>query len=435
MQIHIEDVSPVEKKLDVQIPWERVKDRLDAAYKELGKGVEIRGFRKGKAPRSVIERMFGKKVQLEVAKELVQESFLAAAREHRLEPVAEPVVEDAAIRPGEAFHYTARVEVRGPVEIAQWEGLEVARRRIEVTDEDVARALEHKRRLHTELKPITERDRLAETDVAILAVKGTVGEHPIDRPELTIDLTEPELEPLPGLRQALLGLPLLARDHEITLEIPADHPQKEIAGRTARLSVTVRDAREKSVPELDDEFAKDTGEADTLEELRGKLRAELEQKAREREERQVREATLAALVEKNPIPVAPALVERAIDGQIQRTRMTLAWQGIDLERSGVDLAEMRERFRESALREVRGQLLLEALAERQGIEVSDAEVDAQVAEMARVREKPVQKVRAEMEHDGRLDSLRWRLRLEKALDLVVSRATITEAPAEPAEER
>ena len=426
MQIHVEDVSPVEKKLAVEIPWDRVREKLDHAYKELGRGVQLRGFRKGKVPRSVLERMFGKQVHLEVAKELVQESFLHAAREHKLEPVAEPVVEDAAIRPGENFKYSARVEIRGHVEVKDWTGLALERRPVVVTDEEVGHALEHKRLMQTEYKAIEGRKESAASDVMIVALKGTVGEFPVDRPEVTIDLGDANHEPLPGLVKALTGIPIDAKDHPVTLELPADAPQKEIAGKTAKLSVTVRDIREKQVPALDDEFAKDTGEADTLEELKGKLRGDLEKQAKDRIDRELRQAALKVLVEKNPVAVAPALVERGIDSQLERTRLSLMLQGIDMDKSGVDTQNLRERLRDSASEEIKGQLLLEALADAENVSISDSDVNAKIAEMAAARDKTPAKMKAELDKEGSLDSLRWRLRQEKALDLVVSRATITE---------
>jgi trigger factor len=225
---------------------------------------------------------------------------------------------------------------------------------------------------------------------------------------------------------ALLGIPVDAKDHAITLEVPADTPQKEIAGKTAKLSVTIRDIREKQVPALDDEFAKDTGEADTLEDLKTKLRADLAKQAGERIDREVRQAALKALVAKNPVAVAPALVERGIDSQLERTRLSLMMQGIDMDKSGVDTQSLREKLRDTAAEEIRGQLILEALADAENLAVTDEEMNAKIAEMAVAREKTPAKMRAELDREGSLDSLRWRLRQEKALDLVVSRATITE---------
>jgi trigger factor len=434
MQVQVESLSPVEKKLAVEIPWERVREKLDAAYKELGKGVKLKGFRPGKVPRPVLERMFARQVHSEVARELVQESFVFAAREHKLEPVAEPVVEDATIKSGEAFRYSARVEIRGDVEVKTVDGLAGSRKKVVVDDKEVDAALEHQRRQHTDFKPITGRTEAAATDVLVIALKGKIGDRPIDRPELLVDLTDKSQEPLPGLAEALLGIPFDAKDKELKLTFAADHELKEIAGQTAELSITVKDSREKAVPALDDEFAKDTGLAETLADLKTKLRDELTKNKQAESEREMRAGVLKAFVAANEIPVAPALVERGVDVQIERATMSLRMQGIDLAKSGIDLNGLREKMREPAIEEVRGQLLLEALAEREKIEVSDADVEAKIVELSEQRGKPAGKLKAEMSRDGSLDSLRWRLRQEKALDHVVARATIKETePESPSE--
>jgi trigger factor len=434
MQVQVESLSPVEKKVAVEIPWERVREKLDAAYKELGKGVKLKGFRPGKVPRPVLERMFARQVHTEVARELVNESFVFAAREHKLEPVAEPVVEDAIIKSGEAFRYSARVEIRGDVELKTVEGLSGSRKKIKVEDKEVDAALEHQRRQHTDFKPITGRTEAAATDVLVIALKGTLGDQKLDRPELLVDLTDHSQEPLPGIATALMGIPFDAKDKPLKLTFADDHAVKEIAGKSAELTVTVKDAREKAVPALDDEFAKDTGLAETLADLKTKLREEITKEKSASAEREMRAGVLKAFVAANEIPVAPALVERGVDAQIERASMSLRMQGIDIAKSGIDLNGLREKMREPAIEEVRGQLLLEALAEREKIEISDADIDAKVVELSEQRGKPPGKLKAEMNRDGSLDSLRWRLRQEKALDHVVARATITETEPEPPSE-
>jgi trigger factor len=428
MQVQIEELSPVEKKLAVEIPWETVRAKLDRAYKELGAQVVMNGFRKGKIPRAVLEKRFGKHVQNEVSKELVQESLLHAAEEHKIDAVAEPKIEieNKELKAGEGFRYHATIEVRAPVELKEYEGLAAQRVKSPVPDDEVEKALERKRLQHTEYKPISDRTTTQPTDALLISVKGTVGDLPIDRPETHVDLGDPAHEPLPGLAAALVGVATDAKDLELTLEMPAEHEHKEIAGKTAKLTVTVKDAREKIVPGLDDEFAKDTGEADTLDELRGKLRADLEKRARERADRDMREGLVKELVKRNPLQVANTLVERGIDSQIQRARLSLAMQGVDIEQAGVDLQGMRERLRDGAAEEIRGQLLLEAIAEKEGVQVSDEDVDQKIVELAAAQGKRPAKVKGEMLKEGSLDTLRWRLRQEKALDLLATRATITE---------
>lgn len=430
MQVNVEELSPVEKKLAVEIPWVEVAAKLDVAYRELGRSAALKGFRKGKVPRQILEQVYGRQVQAEVAKELVQETFMAVAREHKLEPVAEPVVEDATIRRGEVFKYSARVEVRGTVELKEWKAIPATRKPVVVLDAEIDATLEQRRQEQTEYKPVEGRTQTATTDVVVVHLTGAVGEHQLDR-SVTVDLTRLDLDPLPGLAQRLTGIAVDAKGLELEWTIAEDEPQKELAGKLAKFTINVLDVREKLVPALDDDFAKDTGEADTLAELKAKVREKLEAQARTRVEREGRENVLKELIKRNPIPVAPALVERGVDVQLQRTKMSFAMQGMDLEKSGIDLGIMREKMREPALEEVRGQLLLEALADANELQVSDADLTTRLTELAAQREKPVHKLRAEMDKDGSLDSLRWRLRQEKALDLLASEAKITEAAPEP----
>src|SRR5690242_19280841 len=158
MQVKIEDVSPVEKKLTVEIPWETVSTRLGDAYRELGKGVQLKGFRKGHVPRSVLEQMYGPRVHWEVANQLVRESFFSATAEHKIAEVSEPrKIEGAEVKKGQPFRYEAIVEVKGEVVPQDYQGLPIERRKLNVLDEAVDRALEDLRREHTELRPIEGR--------------------------------------------------------------------------------------------------------------------------------------------------------------------------------------------------------------------------------------------------------------------------------------
>jgi trigger factor len=407
MQVKIEDVSPVEKKLIVSVPWMTVDTRMGDAFRELAKNVNLKGFRKGKVPRTVLERMFGKRVRAEVAGQLVRESFVTAVTEHNLQAVSEPRVDEVPqIVTGQPFSFAATVEAA------------------------VDMALEQLRREQTELRPIEGRETLADSDVVAVAIKGTVGEHPIDRPQLVIDLGDAEREPLPGLRQALVGLPIKSENHELTIAMPEEHEHHELRGQAAVLTVSVLDARAKDVPELDDELAKDTGRAETLEELRAVVRKELEERVRSDIQDEVRKDALAELVKRNPIPVAQSLVDRAVENKYQRLRQMLGMQPGD----GGELdSDLRDKLRASSLDEVRGQLLLDTIATAENIEVAAEELDERVARLARAQGQAPGRLKQEMERDGRLDSLQFQMRQEKTLDKLVEHAEVTEREPPPAE--
>lgn len=436
MQVRIEEVSPVEKKLIVEVPWDTVSSRLQHAYKELARDVQLKGFRKGKVPQAVLQRMFGKRVSAEVAYQLVQESFVNAAVEHKIEAVSEPIVEqELAIKKGEPFAFEAIVQVRGEVVAQDFEGMELNKRPLKVGDEAVDAAIESLRKEHTELRPIEGRDLSARTDILSIKLVGTVGEHELNRESMPVDLDDPASEPLPGLIEALTGIPLDATDHEITLTIPEDFHEKSIAGVSSTLTVSVLDARRKEVPELDDDFAKDTGRGETVDELRAAVRTQLEESQASEIQRELRDAALIELVKRNQIPVAPALVDRAVELQITRFRSMLGipkGRGSD-EEFGLT-GELRDKMRPRAVDEVRGQLLLEAIADKEEISVTDEDIDAHLLEVASARSVPLARLRAEYDRDGRLDNLRFSLRQEKVLDRLIASAVVTEKEPEPAPE-
>jgi trigger factor len=424
MQVRIEEVSPVEKKMFVEIPWETVSAKLNESYKELGKGVALKGFRKGKVPRPVLEQVYGPRVNAEVAYELVRESFFKANQEHNLAAVAEPRVEEAdPIKKGQPFKFAAIIEVRGEVVPHDYKALPIERRKLNVPDSAVEESLAALRREHTELRPIEGRDVTAPGDIVGLSITGTIGEHQINQPQFAVDLDDAEREPLPGIREALTGIPLDTKDKQIEITIPEDHKDDSIKGRKANLTVTILEARAKDVPELDDEFAKDTGKADTLDGLRAALRKELEDKERDVIDREARENVLRELIKKNQIPVASSLVDRAVEMQYQRLRQML---GMKPERNAQIPDDLREKMKPAGADEVRGQLLLEAIADKESVTVTDEELGKHIEQTAKARNTPPAKLRAEWQRDGRLDSVTYTLRQDKVLKFLVDNAQVTE---------
>jgi trigger factor len=424
MQVRIEEVSAVEKKMFVEIPWETVSAKLNDQYRELSKGVALKGFRKGKVPRPVLEQVYGQRVNAEVAYELVRESFFRANQEHNLAAVAEPRVEEAdPIKKGQPFKFAAIIEVRGEVTPQDYKGLAIERRKLNIPESAVDEALAQLRREHTELRPIEGREVTAAGDIIGLSITGTIGEHQINQPQFAVDLDDDEREPLPGIRAALTGIPLDTKDKKLEIQVPEDHKDDTLKGRKAELTVTILEARVKDVPALDDEFAKDTGKAETLDGLKAALRKDLEDREMEVIDREAREGVLREVIKKNQIPVASSLVERAVEMQYQRLRQML---GMKPERNAAVPDELKEKMRPAGADEVRGQLLLEAIADKEGITVTDDELNKHIEDQAKGRNMAPAKLRAEWQRDGRLDSVTYSLRQEKVLKFLVDNAQVTE---------
>ena len=426
MQITIEDISPVEKKVDFELPWSDVAPKLDKAYSDLRRDVRLKGFRPGKVPRTIVERMYKRQVEDEVARELIESSLGQAIQEKQIQPVAPPTVDNLELKSGAPFKFSARVEVRSQVVPKDYSGVEVTKRKAKVTDEQIAEALENYRRRLTEYKPVEGRTETAPTDVLMVEVHGKVGEHKIKRKQLAVDLEDETGGALPGMATRLRGLPINSSEVEVKFTLADDIAQKELAGRAVDLKVTIKEAREKKQPAIDDEMAKDTGEAETLEGLRDKIRQRLLEADEQRIKREMIQAVVKHLVKVNDFPIAPALVERHAQAIVNRAKTQLMMAGIDVEGQNFDEAKMRQEFRADAEEEARGTILVQAIAEREGITASDADIQKRIAEIAAARQENPKKLRAELEKDHRIHQIRNQIIEQKTLDMLIAQAKITD---------
>jgi trigger factor len=426
MQITIEDISPVEKRVDFELPWADVAPRLDRAYNDLRRKVKLSGFRPGKAPRPVLEKLYRSSVEDEVARDLVQVSIVQAIREKQLEPVAPPAVDRIDLRTGQPFKFSARVEVRSQVEPKDYSGIEVERRAATVADADITAALEQYQKQLTNFVSVEGRDVSNETDILMVEVQGKVGEHKVKRESAGIDLADDVGGPLPGLASRLRGLSIVpGTKHEVKYTIGADARPAELAGKEVSLSLTIKEARERRVPAIDDELAKDTGEADSLDELKKKVTERLLDADKKRVKAEVESAITKELVKRNPFPIAKALVDRFAEGLVERGRMQLAMMGIDAK--SLDAERMKAEFKDEAEQEARASVLLRAIADREGIEVSDADMQKRIAELAAARQTSAKKLRADLEQNDQISGLKAQIREEKTLDKLVAEAKITDA--------
>jgi trigger factor len=428
MQITIEDLSPVEKRVEFELPWTDVAPKLDKAYDALRKEVRLAGFRPGKVPRALLERMYKRQVEDDVARELVEHSLGQAIRENQLQPVAPPTVDELEIKTGAPFKFKARVEVRSQVTPKDYSGVPLTRRAPKVTDEQVTEALESYRRRMTQYKPVDGRKETSDTDLVLVEVSGRVGEHKLKKRQVGVDLENETEGTLPGLAPHLRGKPIGGEPIEVDYTLPTEGVALEMAGRQVHLHVTIKEAREKQVPALDDELAKDTGEAETLEGLRKKIRERLVETEQQRIKRELGQALVKELIKRNEFPIAPALVDRYAQVMVSRAKQQLTMMGIDVE--AVDDDRMRVELRAEAEEEARGAILVQAIAEREGITASDADVQKRIAELAAARGENVKQLRAELEKSHAIHQLEGQIREQKTLELLISQAKITDGEPE-----
>ena len=430
MKIEVENVSPVERKVTIEVDPDRVAKELEQAYVGLGRRVKLRGFRPGKAPRKVLERNFRAEVESEVAEKIVQATFAEAVRVEDIDVVAPPHVSiSEGVAEGKPLRYTARVEVKPKIEPKDYKGLSVKRRPPTVTDDQVAAEITRIQDAMAQLVPVEGRFDAQEGDWAVVDHEGTIEGKPFEgaRAEgVTVkvapgSVTEGNLEALKGKK--------LGDVVEIEEPFPADHRVEALRGKVAKMKVTLKALKARQLPAVDDALAKSLGVegVETLEQLRARIRSDLQKREDRRAENELKDALVKAALEKNEFEVPPALVERAIDGMLEGAAERFARQGIDIQQLGLDYGRMRGDLREQALLQVRGRLLLESIADAEKIEVTDDDLQAEVTRIAGELGIPLAQAQQQMRSAQARDALKSKIREDKAMSILSSAATIQEA--------
>jgi len=426
-KLTLEELSPVRKRIEVEIPAGTVQSELDRAFAAVGREARLRGFRPGRAPRPVLERVFGERVRRDVLERLIGESLQQAVEAHRLAVVGTPDVEAEGLTPGQAFRYAATIDVRPVIEVRDLSGLRAARPTSAVADAEVAEVLESLRQSVAQLRPVEDRTIVEAGDVVTVDLTSRVdGAEPVRREGVMLEAGAGSF-PL-ALERQLVGQPLGAR-RSFDVTYPPDHPNRSLAGKRVHFEVELKELRLKELPPLDDDFARDHGRCDSLGELRARVRADLEQRAARRAEAIAREAVLDELIARHAFEVPPSLVERRGDALLASLDLQLPAEGAEREEA---VARLRAEIRPRAERDVRADLVLEAVAAHAGISVSDDDVAAEVAALAAREGQAPERVRAFYDRPEARAALRARLVRERALAHVMSHATIV--PADDAKE-
>ena len=437
VRFEFEDVSPVEKRLKVEIDKTLVNKKLDDSYRQLGRQANLKGFRPGKAPRPLLESMFGKKVASDAARELVNETLGDIIGKQTLRIISEPMLEELADAHKDVhLRYSARIELMPQIDIKDYEGIAVSKREGKVSDEQVNTELERRRQSHQELKPIEGRDQAEAGDVLTVLLTGTLSHLTYKDKEMQVDLGKPDQSPIPGLAAALVGVSLSATAHPVELTMPTEGLPKELGGKTGHFKVAIKAAHVKHVPALDDDFAKDTGEADSLEALKEKIRANILEEDTEEARHEMRLSLVDELLKRNPVPLPQGLISRLARNFLEneRGRMQLQMKLLqDQRKENPDAKftmptpdQLVQAAQGEAVRNLSIEFVMMALADKEKVEVTEEDVEKHLAELAKERDKNVARVKAEIQReDAGLQQLRAQLRLEKALDVLESKAVIS----------
>jgi trigger factor len=436
MKTEFVDVNQTRKNLVVEIDSTVVDAEIDKVSRDYSKAARIPGFRPGKVPAKVVRQRFRDQILHDVAHGLIPRAVDEALRERGVEPVDTPDIKDVVVEEGQPLKFTATFDTVPPIDPGDYATLSLRRGGAKVDDAAVDEALAGLRERSARYEPVEGRGIEMGDSVLMDLVRTAPGDHSGDDPteyhhgpksdnhqNVTVDIGATANPP--GFDEQLAGL---ATGAEKTFEIayPADYAIKELAGTTVTYDVTVKAIRKRIVPELDDEFAKDLGDFASLDALKGRVREDLEHEAKHESDRELRAELMKQLAARVTFEVPQALLEREIDRRVEEFVRRLIDQQIDPMKTNINWEDFREKQKEAAAEAVRGALVLDEVARREQVAVSHEEIEAEIAKYAERTGRTPAAVRARLEKEGGIGRLYSGLRRERAIDFLLSRATIVQ---------
>jgi trigger factor len=415
------------RELALEIPAEEVTKAMERVTKDFAKVARIPGFRPGKAPLTLIRRKFADDIKGEVLQTLVPGRVEQAVAEQKLTPVSQPQVEKLDFNDGQPLKFTAVFEVLPEFELGKYKDLQLEMPEMEVTDADVTKTIEEMRERAAAFAPVEGRA-VEDGDYVQLKLAGTPegGGEPLEAESVLCHIgAEETMAPFnENLRGVNIG------DHkDFDVEYPADYPDAKLAGKTYHYAVDVLGIKNKKLPELNDDFAKDVSDTTTFEELSKRVRENLEHQRDHKHKDLLREKVLTEIVKLHDFPVPHSLVEHQMDIRLERVVRSLAQQGVDPRAVNVDWASLRKRNEERAKDDVKAELIVDRIASAENIDVNEEEVEHELQHLAGHSNESAEALRARLTKQGALDRIKAKLRSDKTLDWLAQNARVSTTAA------
>lgn len=424
MKVSAEKIENQQVVLTIEVEAEEVKKAEDRACKRVANRVNIPGFRKGKAPKHVVERQVGKAYVMEEAFELIYpKAFADALKEQELEPVTRPDVDIVTLESGKDLVFKATFTNRPEVKLGEYKGLKVEKNVKEITDEDVDKQLSNFQDRQGKMVDVPEGSVVENGDFTTLDFKGFVNDEPFDGGEgKDYPLQIGSGSFIPGFEDQLVGAKV-DEEKEVNVTFPEEYHAKELAGKPAVFKCTVRSIKRKELPPLDDELAKKVSTFQTLEELKADIRKNLQENAERVAENEQKKKAIEMATENITVELPSVMIDNRVDSMVQELSMRIEQQGMKMEQylqyAGTDISKIREDYRETAEQNVKTDLMLEEVAKAENIKVEAEDLDAEVAAMAAAygaTPKQVQKIIAEQ---GRLSDFTYTVLHKKTSQFII----------------
>ena len=421
MKVAVEAMTGCKRRLAVEAPSDVVQQEWEKAYGRVQKQARLPGFRKGHVPRSLVKVHFADEVRREVAEHLIPDVYRRAVTEAQLEPVDEPALQDVKLEEGAPLSFVAVVEVRPDIALGDYKGVEVEHSTPPVGDEQLGEALEHMREEHAQFRAVER----AAAPGDLVIVDYTLAPEGHDATTANgYQFIVGSGAVLAEIDQAVAGMSA-GEERNVPLRFADDHRVENLRGKAGTADVKLVEVKEKILPDLDDEFAKLLGgDFETLEAVRAEVLQQLEARREVADRRGLEEKVLDAVLARHEFSVPESMVMRHIAHQVEHARDRMRRQGVDPDRLPWDYPKLVAELKPEGEKVVRRALLLQAIAEAEGIATADAEIDAEVEKFAQAAQRPAPAVRRMMEKSGDLENLRGGLREKKTLDFLIEHARV-----------
>ncbi len=432
MQITVENVSSVKKILNIEIPEEKVARELDNAYKNLKKTAKIKGFRPGKAPRTVLERLFKKDVHNDVSSKLLQDSFIEALKETDLHIVGNPKIDPSGLDEKGPFRYVATVEIKPEIEEINFKGLTLKKALYRITDEEMDAQLKILQKNMARQNPIAEDRGVLENDFVLIDYEGFKDGKPFKETQKTENYTLKvgQGQILNTFDEKLVGMKP-GDNRDIKVKFPEDFSNEKLATLAITFQVKLHEIREEVLPDIDDEFAKQFGQYETLDDLKNVITENLNQGYAKRVEQEMNEQIFTTLIEKTEFELPDSMVDYELEGIIEEVERSLAYHNKSLEDQGLSREILLEKHRETAEKKVRRHLILGKIIEQENTTLSDEDLENGFAEMAKAVNQPVEEIKNYYkQNDENLEFFKHTLLEKQVIKLIIKNSAIEEEEPE-----
>ena len=432
MQFTVEDISSVKKTLHIEIPKDEVNRELDKAYNQLKKSAKIKGFRPGKVPRSVLERMFKKDVHADVSSKLIQNSFIDVIKQTELKVVGNPDLQPPELTIDSPYKYQATIEITPEIADIDFRGLKLQRTRYQASDGEVDIQLKSLQKNMAKYEKISDNRSVRDGDFVLIDFEGSKDGAPV-----------PEFEKAENFNMQI-GKAVISEDFDrqlvgmqtgdskaLKIQFDKDHPNEKLAGQEITFQVMLNEIRQEILPPIDDELAKKAGPYETLDDLKKIIMENLKQGYEKRMEQELNEQIFAELIARTEFEVPDALVEMELQGIIEEAERSFAYRNISLEEMGLSRETIAEKYRDTALKQVKRHLILDKIIDQETLSLSDEELEDGLREMAENFNQPLEEIKKYYgQNPDKLEFFKHTLLEKKAIKLIIDSGIIKDVKPE-----